>query len=111
MPTPYSISSDFNSNPGLPTSGLVAADSATPIVLIFLTTSLAKVSISSKVAPWSAAAPKILCTKTVPATPRRPWVYRLSFTAISSSTTTDLTSIPSASAKSLAISKFITSPE
>ena len=61
-------------------------------------------------APASAAAPTIFSASTVPPTPRRPAVYRESFTATSSAMTTAVTSCPSARAISAAISKFMMSP-
>jgi hypothetical protein len=65
---------------------------------------------SSSVPPASAFAPAIFSRSTVTPTPRRPAVQVLSSTATSSFVTTDVTLMPSSSASSAAILKFITSP-
>ena len=65
---------------------------------------------AARSAPASAAAPQIFSASTVVPTPRRPAVQVLSFTATSSSMTTDSTWPPSARTISAARSKFITSP-
>ena len=57
-----------------------------------------------------AAAPQIFSASTVVPTPRRPAVYKLSFTATSSLMTTVSTWRPRAWQSSAAISKFMTSP-
>jgi hypothetical protein len=60
--------------------------------------------------PRSALAPAIFSSSTVAPTPRRPAVYSESWTATSSSTSTDSTLMPSSAASSAASLKFITSP-
>ena len=107
---PISISSSPSSNVGLPAAGTVHEVSAMPIVRAFAFTSrqMSATSLSGRFS--SAAAPAIFSSSTVAPTPRRPAVYRLSWTATSSSTSTDSTSVPSARQSSAAISKFITSP-
>ena len=78
-----------------------------PWALTFRATS----ATASRSRPCSAAAPAIFSRSTVTPTPRRPAVQVLSWTATSSSVTTDTTRAPvSAAASSAPISKFITSP-
>ena len=73
-------------------------------------TRVAMAATSSRSSPRSAEAPAIFSTRTVPATPRLPAVYRESSTATSSLTTTVATRMSSMSAISAAVSKFKTSP-
>lgn len=104
---PISISSSASSNDGEPTCGTVHEVKARPIERTDAITRKASASHAARSSPRSAAAPTIFSSSTVPPTPRRPAVYSESFTATSSSITTDLTSD---SASSPAISKFSTSP-
>jgi hypothetical protein len=84
--------------------------SATPKDRLRSLTSVATAATSASGAPRSASAPAIFSTKTVAPTPRRPAVYSESWTATSSLTITEVTSIPSSAASSAAIWKFSTSP-
>ena len=95
---------------GRPAWGTVHGVSAMPIERTDSFARVASASTCASVPPSSASAPISFSISTVPPTPRRPAVWRLSWTATSSSTTTDRTSMPSAAASSPAISKFITSP-
>lgn len=110
IPMPSSISSSPSSNDGSPECGTVHGVSATPIERTWRTTFSATAVTSSRESPRSAAAPAIFSTRTVPATPRRPAVKVESFTATSSSTITERTSMSSAAASSAAVSKLSTSP-
>ena len=74
MPTPYSISSSPISNVGVPLAGTVQEVKAKPIDFTDDAVLWAIAFTSSRLHPANAAAPAILCTKTVPATPRRPTV-------------------------------------
>ena len=110
MPIPISISFSSKVKFGLPAAGTVHGVSAIPILLTLFITFSATALTSSSVAPVSALAPANLWTNIVPAIPLLPIVHVLFSTATSSSTITESTLIPSISAISLAISKFITSP-
>ncbi len=77
-----------NTKVGVPLAGTVQDENANPILLTLSMTLLATRFTSLSSAPVSAIAPAILCTSTVPATPRFPTVYKLSSTAMSSSTFT-----------------------
>ena len=107
---PISISSSASVKLGSPACGTMQGVSARPIERAFAFTRSAMSATSSSESPRSAAAPAIFSTSTVPATPRRPAVYSESFTATSSFVTTARTVMPSAAARSAAVSKFSTSP-
>ena len=110
MPIPISISSSPSSNVGFPAAGTVHEVRAIPIdrALSFTFRQTSTTSFSGR--RCSAAAPAIFSINTVAPTPRRPAVYSESWTATSSSTSTDSTSVPSERQSSAAISKFMTSP-
>jgi hypothetical protein len=91
----------------LPAAGTVQLVSATPIERALALTRLASAVSGSSAMPFSAAAPAIFSTTSVPATPRRPVVQVESSTATSSLVMTLATWPPDISAP---ISKFITSP-
>mmetsp|Transcript_30102 Transcript_30102/g.33371 ORF Transcript_30102/g.33371 Transcript_30102/m.33371 type:complete len:244 (-) Transcript_30102:441-1172(-) len=90
--------------------GTVTASNATPIVPMPSHTSRAISDTSLRDLPSAAAAPAILCTKTVPATPRAPVIPLLRSSAQSSATATISHSMPSDCARSQAIPKFRRSP-
>ena len=87
-PQAISISSSASSKPGFPAAGTVQGSMAIPMERTLAMTFSATALTSGSSAPCSALAPAILWTKIVPATPRRPVVYKLSWTATSSLTTT-----------------------
>ena len=88
MPTPISISSSAIWKIGSPLSGGVQLVRAIPMERTFPFTLSASSFIAPRSLPSSAAAPQILCTKMVPAIPRRPLVKVESSTATSSLVTT-----------------------
>ena len=110
MPTPISISSSARVKPGLPAAGTVQGAMATPMVRTLSMTFSATRLTSARGLPASAAAPAHLCTKTVPATPRRCSRWVGVPTATSSFTTTWSQATPSSRAASSASLKLMTSP-
>ena len=110
MPMPISISSSGRSKLGSPDPGVMQAVSAMPMLRPWPFTRRQISATSASDLPSSAAAPQIFSAITVMPTPRRPAVYRLSWTATSSLVTTASTWMSSPPARSAAISKFITSP-
>ena len=83
---PTSISSSPMSNSGVPRTGGVHDDSATPIVRTLAITFSPTADALLQASPWSATAAAALITKKLPATPRRPTVQVESLTATSSLT-------------------------
>ena len=107
---PISISISPSSKVGLPAAGTVHEVSAIPMLRPLAFTLRHRSATSASDLRCSAAAPQIFSASTVVPTPRRPAVYRLSWTATSSSITTDSIAMPSSRARSAAISKFMMSP-
>ena len=95
---------------GLPTSGKMHEETATPIVLKLLLALEVILKTSSRDAPFSAVAPAILKARINPAIPRLFNFSLLLALAISSETKIVYVSIPSSFTISHAISKFMTSP-
>ena len=107
---PISTSPAGRSKIGLPAAGGVHEDRAIPNDRARALTRRAIVVTVARSSPRSALAPAIYSSRTVAPTPRRPAVYSESWTATSSSTSTDSTPMPSSAASSAASLKFITSP-
>jgi hypothetical protein len=95
---------------GSPEAGVMHGVNAMPIErpCAFTRRPISVTSCSER--PACAAAPAIFSTSTVTPTPRRPAVYSESSTATSSLVRIVSTSMPSALARSAAISKLSTSP-
>ena len=107
---PISISPSGRSKVGLPASGSVQDESATPIVRSPAAARSVVATTSSSVAPSAAFAPATLYRKKMPAMPRRLAARSGGAEATSSAPSTVRTSMPSSLAYSAARSKFITSP-
>ena len=110
MPKPNSISSSPSSNPGRPTAGTVQAPKEIPMVATDSAAPRASAATSSRGRPRATAAPAILCTSTVPATPRLCSRGSESRSATSSATITTSTGIPRTLASSAARRKLRRSP-